>query len=103
LLPLLLVAVVALALGTACQSPPSTVSADRAVQIARDYVVAGQPSDAHFQDLSTQPPQDLGSKWRVEVHAVVDFPQASGPVRVNLYFLIDVDKASGTPIIYTQG
>ena len=92
-----------LTVGTLVACSPAPVTSDQAVEIARGYVVAGQPSDAIFQEITSKPPVDLGSTWRVQINAVVVFPQVTGPVHVELYFLIDVDKATAVPTIYTQG
>jgi len=93
----------------ACQSSPSAatsgasqVDQNRAVEIARAFVVAGQPSGYVFLELTNQPPEVEGTAWRIKVDAHVRIPQ-SPPQDAFLHFIIDVDRATGTPTIYAQG
>jgi hypothetical protein len=88
-----------LALTAACL--PGQFDEDEAVQIARDFVVAGQPSDAVFLDLTNDEPQDAGGKWRVYVDATVRYSSDSGLTQ--LHYIIDVDRSTGVPTIYAQG
>jgi hypothetical protein len=90
----------------ACQSAPAAtntqVDQDRAVEIARAFVVAGQPPDYVFLELTTETPELVGQTWRVKVDAHVRIPQ-SPPAESFLHFIIDVDRATGIPRIFAQG
>lgn len=89
-----------LAVTAACL--PGQIAADEAVQIARDFVVAGQPSDYEFLELTNDPPQLSGSDWRIYVDATVRTP-SNPPSETRLHFIIDVDRSTGVPTIYAQG
>jgi hypothetical protein len=87
-----------------CQLAPAAteVDQDRAVEIARAFVVAGQPPDFVFLELTNDPPQPSGRTWRIKVDARVRIPQ-SPPVESFLHFVIDVDRSTGVPTIFAQG
>ena len=97
-------AIAVLLLVTGCQPAPTdgVVDQNRAVEIAGAFVVAGQPSDFVFLDLTNEAPTLLGRKWRVKVDAHVRIPQ-SPPTDAFLHFIIDVDRATGVPTIFAQG
>ena len=100
----LVVATAVLVLLGGCQSAPASteVDQDRAVDIARAFVVAGQPPDFVFLELTNDPPQPSGRTWRVKVDAHVRIPQ-SAPAESFLHFIIDVDRSTGVPTIFAQG
>jgi hypothetical protein len=87
-----------------CQPAPTAteVDQDRAVEIARAFVVAGQPPDFVFLELTNDPPQPSGRTWRIKVDAHVRIPQ-SPPAESFLHFVIDVDRSTGVPTIFAQG
>jgi hypothetical protein len=94
----LMAAVVAMSL-VACQAQ---IDQNRAVEIARTFVVAGEPSGYAFLELTNEAPQSAGSAWRVKVDAHIRISQ-SPPQEAFLHFVIDVDRGTGTPTIHAQG
>jgi hypothetical protein len=100
--PIGLVALVLLLVGACQPAPAEQVSPDRAVEIARAFVVAGQPPDYAFLELTNEAPQLAGQVWRIKVDAHVRIPQTP-PAESFLHFIIDVDRATGVPRILAQG
>ena len=81
-----------------------SIQADRAGQIARQFVVAGQPSDSLVHDVKVAAPEWHSNRWRVQVDAIVTFRQPTGgTVEVPVHYLIDVDGTSGQASIFAQG
>ena len=87
-----------LALPAACL--PGQIDEGEAVQIAREFVVAGQPSALEFLELTNEAPQPSGGNWRVYVDARV---RDSSGESIWYHFIIDVDRSTGVPTIYAQG
>jgi len=85
-----------------CQLSPGRIDQDRAVEVARSFVVASQPSDYAFLELTNETPAIAGGAWRIKVDAHIRIPQ-SPPQEAFLHFIIDVDRASGAPTIVAQG
>jgi hypothetical protein len=79
---------------------PTQIDEGRAVQIARDFVVQGQPSDVVFVDLTNDPPKDIGGNWQVKVDATVRIPSGGAS---QLHFIIQVDRTNGAATIVAQG
>ena len=83
---------------------PSAIDADRAGTIARDFVIAGQPSGTVFREITVGAPTWQTNHWRVQVDAVIDYPPPSQPgSNTPVHYLIDVDGSSGRATIYAQG
>jgi hypothetical protein len=81
-----------------------SIQADRAAEIAQQFVVAGQPSDSVVHDIEIAAPEWHTNHWRVQVDAVVAYRQPNGgTVDVPMHYLIDVDGGSGQASIYAQG
>ena len=100
-------AALALLLGSCQPAPtetsgPSAIDQSRAVEIARAFVVAGQPPDYAFLELTNETPALAGQAWRIKVDARVRIPQ-SPPQETLLHFIIDVDRSTGVPTIFAQG
>jgi hypothetical protein len=102
---LLLVAIVAISLvGCGPMAAPSTQLIDsvRATQIAKDLVVAGQPSGTGFVSLEGQGLGPSGTKHRVKIDAEI-VPPGSQNQHALIHFLIDVDMATGIATVVGQG
>jgi hypothetical protein len=83
---------------------PAAVDAAHAVNVASDFVVAGQASGMILEDIQVGTPVWQTTHWRVQVDAVLDYPQPSQPVgRIPVHYLIDVDGTSGRATIFGQG
>ena len=83
---------------------PSTIDADRAGSIARDFVIAGQPPGTVFREITVGEPTWQTNRWRVQVDAVIDYPPPSQPgSNTPVHYLIDVEGSSGRATIYAQG
>lgn len=83
---------------------PAAVDADRPATIARDLVIAGQPSGTLFREITVGEPDWQTNHWRVQVDAVIDYPPPSQPgSHTPVHYLIDVDGSSGRATIYAQG
>ena len=98
----IVVMLAALALALSACDPSADLDPAKVATIARDFVVAGQPSGYEFLDLTNDPPQIVGGHWRVKVDARIRIPQ-NPPTEASLHFLIDVDRHSGQPTIEAQG
>jgi ABC-type uncharacterized transport system auxiliary subunit len=80
------------------------IEANRAAEIAQQFVVAGQPSGSVVHDLTVASPQWQANHWRVQVDAIVTNRQPTGgTVEVPVHYLIDVDGSSGQAAIHAQG
>jgi hypothetical protein len=78
-----------------------SIDENGAAQIARDFVVAGQPSGTQFLELKPGTPELRGDTWRVQVDVRLVYP---GDVEdVPAHYIIDVDSSTGVPRIYAQG
>ena len=81
-----------------------SIQADRAAQIARQFVMTGQPADSLVHDLKIAQPEWHTNKWRVQVDAIVTYRQPTvATVEVPVHYLIDVDGTSGQASIFAQG
>lgn len=81
-----------------------SIDADRAADIAWEFVVAGQPSGSTVHDVSVAAPQWQTTHWQVQVDAIVTDRQPTGDtVEVPVHYLIDVDGSSGQALIHAQG
>jgi hypothetical protein len=63
----------ALALAVVAGCSPG-VDANHATTIATNFLAAGQPSGYLIDHITTDPPQDMGSTWRVKVDATFRDP-----------------------------
>lgn len=76
------------------------IDAGRAVQVARDFIASGEPSDYRILQLTNQPPRLVGDHWTVYVDALVRIP---GAPDTGLHYIIDVNRSSGAATIEAQG
>jgi hypothetical protein len=93
-------------------SPTDTadrITADEAVGIARDFVVAGQASNEDIRQITTDAPAVVERSWRVKVDAFVVYGAPDGATPrtsdqpIWIHYLVDVDRMSGSPSIFAQG
>ncbi len=88
----------------ACEGPQYDIDANRAALIAREFVIAGQPTGTNFREITVGTPDLQTSHWRVQVDAVIDYPPPSQPGSgEHVHYLIDVDATSGQPSVFAQG
>lgn len=96
------VAVLTVIVALSACSPPQVVDAGTAAKLARDFVVAGQPSDYVFEGLTNTEPELVGSAWRIRLDALVRIP-GTPPQRAQLHFIIDIDRQTGKATIVALG
>lgn len=84
----------------AASCSPAKIDDSRAAQIARDFVVQGQPSDVVIVSLTNDPPTLVGEDWQVRVDSTIRIPSGG---QAQLHYIIKVSRSDGTATIVAQG